>query len=65
MTKQDYELIISDLERFRNIICEHEHNDCDYNRCMACINGCYGGECAFDVVIESFEQLEREKNDDR
>lgn len=60
MTKQDYELFISDLEKFRKIICEHAHNDCDHNRCMTSINGCYGDECAFDVVIEAIERLERE-----
>ena len=64
MTKQEYEFAIKNIEKYRKLVCEHEHHDCDYNSCMACINGCYGGECAFDVVIESIEQLERESNDD-
>ena len=64
MTKQDYELFISDLEKFRKIICEYVHNDCDHNSCLASINGCYGDECAFDAVIEAIERLERESNDD-
>ena len=63
MTKQDYELFISDLEKFRKIICEYVHNDCDHNSCLASINGCYGDECAFDAVIEAIERLERESND--
>ena len=62
MTKQEYEFAIKNIERYRNLVCEHEHHDCDHNRCMACINGCYGDECAFDVVIESIERLERESN---
>lgn len=64
MSKQDYELFISDLEKFRKIICDHVHNDCDHNSCMASINGCYGDECAFDVVIEAIEELEGKSNDD-
>ena len=64
MTKQDYERFLSDLEKYREIICEHVHNDCDHNNCLASINGCYGDECAFDVVIEAIEELERESNDD-
>jgi hypothetical protein len=63
MSKQDCELFISDLEKFRKMVCTHEGNDCDHNRCMASVNGCYGDECAFDVVIEAIEQLERENND--
>jgi hypothetical protein len=63
MTKQDYERFLSDLEKFGDLVCEHEHNDCDHNRCMACIDGCYGDVCAFGVVEEAIERLERESND--
>ena len=62
MTKQEFEKFLDGLEKIRKMVCAHEGNDCDHNRCMACINGCYGDECAFDVVIESVEQLERESN---
>lgn len=62
MTKQEYEYAINEVEKYRKLVCEREHHDCDHNRCMACVNGCYGDECAFDVVIESIERLEREEN---
>lgn len=65
MNKQDYKRILSDLEKVIEIVCQHEHYDCDHNRCMACINGCYGDECAFDAVIEAIERLERESNENR
>ena len=62
MTKQEYEYAIKETEKYRKLVCEYEHYDCDHNRCMACTNGCYGDECAFDVVIESIERLEGESN---
>ena len=62
MTKQEFENFLDGLEKIRKMVCTHEGNDCDHNRCMACINGCYGDVCAFDVVIESIERLERDSN---
>jgi hypothetical protein len=64
MTKQELEKILDGLQKIRKMVCTHEENDCDHNRCMASVNGCYGDECAFDVVIEAIEELEREGNDD-
>ena len=54
MTKQDYERLLSDLNKVMEKVCEHEHNDCDHNRCMACIDGCYGDECAFEANHRSW-----------
>lgn len=62
MTKQEYEFSLREITKYQEMTCEHEHHDCDHNRCMACINGCYGDVCAFDVVIESIERLECEEN---
>ena len=64
MTKQDLEKFLNGLQKIQKMVCTHEGNDCDHNRCMACVNGCYGDECAFDVVIEAIEKLEHESNDD-
>lgn len=64
MTKQELKKFLDGLEIIRKMVCTHEGNDCDHNRCMACINGCYGDECAFDAVIEAIEELECESNDD-
>ena len=63
MTKQECKFAIEAIEKYQELICEHEHNDCDHNRCVACINGCYGDICAFDVVIDSIERLGCEEND--
>ena len=60
MTKQEFENFLDELEKNQKMVCKHEHNDCDPNRCMACIEGCYGDVCAFDVAIEAIERLERE-----
>ena len=60
MTKQELEKFLDGLQKIRKMVCTHEGNDCDHNRCMASVNGCYGDECAFDVVIEAIEQLERD-----
>ena len=60
MTKQEFEKFLDELEKIQKMVCNHGRNDCDPNRCMACINGCYGDECAFDVAIEAIERLERE-----
>ena len=64
MTKQEFEKFekfLDGLERIRKMVCKHEGNDCDPNRCMACIGGYYGDECAFEVAIDSIERLEHER----
>lgn len=62
MTKQEYEYAIKETEKYWKLVFEHEHYNCNYNRCMAYTNGCYGDECALDVVIESIERLDGESN---
>jgi hypothetical protein len=62
MTKQEFKKFLDELEKIRKIVCKHEGNDCDHNRCMASINGCYGDECAFDAVIEAIEKLKRDSD---
>lgn len=64
MTKQEFEKFLDELEKIQKMVCNHEGNDCDPNRCVACINGCYGDGCAFDVAIDAIERLERENNND-
>lgn len=61
MSEKSLNKFLEQLEEVRKLVCEHNGRDCDHNRCMASINGCYGDECAFGVVEEAIDDLKRQR----
>ena len=49
--------LLKELENVQALVCKHEHNDCDHNRCMASIGGYYGDECAFEIVKDAIWKI--------
>jgi hypothetical protein len=52
-----------ELQEVKGEVCTHK--ECDHFSCPACINACYGEECAFDAVEDAVYELQEIQARDR
>ena len=48
------------FQEVKNTFCSHR--ECGHFSCTACINGCYGEECAFEAVEDALYELKEMEN---
>ena len=56
MKAKQLEKFLTELREVQDEVCKHKQ--CDHFSCPACINGCYGEECAFDAVENAIYNLQ-------